>query len=76
MRDGERIKKNELVSDPQFPSGKYQRVLVEASCEQSTLALDVGLEHYKGRLDDNKGTLGVSNSRQANQLPVLFRLCN
>jgi hypothetical protein len=47
VRDGKGVKKDKLVSDPQFPTSEYQRVLVEASREQSTLALDIGLEHDK-----------------------------
>ncbi len=47
VRDGEGVKKNKLVRDPQVPASEHQRVPVEASREQSTLALDIGLEYDK-----------------------------
>ena len=47
VRDGEGVKKNKLVRDPQFPTSEHQRVVVEASREQSTFALDIGLKYDK-----------------------------
>jgi hypothetical protein len=47
VRDGEGVKKNKLFGDLQFSASEYQRVLVEASREQPTLALDIGLEYDK-----------------------------
>jgi hypothetical protein len=47
VRDGEGVKKNKLIRDPQVPASEHQRVPVEACCEQSTLSLDIGLKNDK-----------------------------
>ena len=45
MWDGEGVKKNKLVSNPQFPVGEHQLVVIETCREKPAFALDIGLEY-------------------------------